>query len=514
MAIHTFAAIYIGSYEVSLKIFELSSKKKLHGIDYVRRRIEMGKDVYSTGAIGYELVDVLCGTLREYLQIAGEYRAEHCEAYAAAVLRYAENDLFVLDQIRLRTGLSVHVLSNSEHRFINYKALAIREEFEDMIRTSAAMVDVGGAGMQITIFSEGKVVTTQHLVIGTLRLREQLAHKSGSLTQYERQVEEMVVREIEGFRELYMGEQTVEHLIIAGDYISELVRKVEKNRDQRTVDVQKVIRYLEHLGKRSLKQIAEELELASESDELMIPYLIICKCLAERLGASSLWVPGAMVSDGIACEYAEKNRLYKPSHDFDKDILSASRSMAARYQNYFPHIDMLVETSLLIYDAMKKEHGLGKRERLLLQVAAILHDCGKYISFSNAPRCAHDIILASEILGLSHLERMIVADVVLYHTVELPAYGELADRLDRGSYLVVAKLSAILRVANAMDRSHRQKIRNVRAQVKEKEKELVITLETTEDIALERSLFAAKAGYFERIFSIKPVIREKRIYQP
>ena len=126
MAIHTFAAIYIGSYEVSLKIFELSAKKKIRDIDYVRSRIELGADAYSKGSIGYELVEALCDTLREFAQIMKEYRVDAYEAYASAVLRDVDNELFILDQIRLRTGLTVHVLSNSEHRFISYKSVAMR----------------------------------------------------------------------------------------------------------------------------------------------------------------------------------------------------------------------------------------------------------------------------------------------------------------------------------------------------------------------------------------------------
>ena len=64
--IHTFAAIYIGSYEVSIKIFEISGKKKIRDIDYIRSRIELGRDAYSKGSIGYELVEALCDTLAEY----------------------------------------------------------------------------------------------------------------------------------------------------------------------------------------------------------------------------------------------------------------------------------------------------------------------------------------------------------------------------------------------------------------------------------------------------------------
>lgn len=82
--------------------------------------------------------------------------------------------------------------------------------------------------------------------------------------------------------------------------------------------------------------------------------------------------------------------------------------------------------------------------------------------------------------------------------------------MDCRSYMVVAKLAAILKVANAMDRSHRQKFKNVKAVIKNKQ--LVITIESMNDIALEKGLLAAKADSFEGIFGLKPVIKEKRVY--
>lgn len=508
--IHTFAAIYIGSYEVSIKIFEISAKKKIRTIDYIRSRIELGRDAYSKGSIGYELAEALCDTLAEYKKIMDSYRVDSYEAYAAAAFRDAENELFIIDQIRIRTGLVVRVLSNSEHRFISYKSVAMREEFENMIQKGAAVLDAGGGGMQITVFSEGKVVTTQHLALGTMKMREQLARKSSNIAQYELQIEELVDKELEVFKAMYLEDVKVKYLIIIGDYISEISKNVEKNREENTIEVSRFLKYIKKLDKKTLEQISEELNLSNESDALVIPYMMIFKCMAENIGADSLWVPGTNVSDGIAFDYAEKNHMIKVAHDFEADVLSAAKNLSERYLSFTPHIDALTQMATSIYDAMKKVHGLGKRERLLLQVAAILHDCGKYISFANGPSCSYDIIMASEIIGLTHLEREIVANTVLYNTWQLPAYEDVAEKLDHDSYITVAKLSAILRVSNAMDRSHKQKFKNVKVTVKGRE--LVITIETLDDIALEKSLFASKTSYFESVFSIKPVIRVKRVY--
>ena len=77
--------------------------------------------------------------------------------------------------------------------------------------------------------------------------------------------------------------------------------------------------------------------------------------------------------------------------------------------------------------------------------------------------------------------------------------------------MIVAKLAAILKIANAMDRSHKQKFKNVKASLKDKE--LIITIEAMESIVLEKGLFSAYADSFEEIFSVKPTIKEKRIFQ-
>ena len=72
----------------------------------------------------------------------------------------------------------------------------------------------------------------------------------------------------------------------------------------------------------------------------------------------------------------------------------------------------------------------------------------------------------------------------------------------------MAKLTAILRIANGLDRSHKQKFKNVKATLKDRE--LILTVDTKEDITLEKGLFSDRAQFFEEVFNVQPVIRQKR----
>ena len=147
MAIKTFASIYIGSFEVSMKIFEFSSKKSIRTIDNVDARLDLGKDSFVNRNLGYEIVDQLCDILSQFKEIMQGYKVDDYEIYTSSVLRDSSNALFVLDQIHLRTGFTVNVISNSEHRFLSYKSVAGQARFEGIVSHHAA-VNIGG-GMRL-----------------------------------------------------------------------------------------------------------------------------------------------------------------------------------------------------------------------------------------------------------------------------------------------------------------------------------------------------------------------------
>lgn len=444
MALKTFAAIDVGSFELAMKIFEISPRAGLREIDDIRHRIDLGTDTYTTGKISNERINELCEVLKEFKEIMRTYKVNAYRAYATSALRETENRLIILDMIKNRTGLDIEVLSNSEQRFLDYKAIASKGEgFQKIIEKGTAIVDIGGGSVQISLFDNDSLITTQNIRLGVLRMRERILSMQVKPSQYEKLIEEIVDNQLEILKKMYFKDRVIE-------------------------------------------------------------------CMNAKL----LWAPGVTLCDGMVYEYAEGNRLISPEHDFEKDILACVANISKRYMGSKKRSESVENIALTIFDSMKKIHGLGKRERLLLQIAAKLYDCGKYISMTSVGECSYSIIMATEIIGLSHLEREMVANIVKYNRIDFPYYHENGEQLgmDLASYLKVAKLTAILKLSNGLDRSHKQKFKTIKATLHEQEQELVLSVDTAADITLEKGLIKPKAKFFEEVYSIRPVIRQKRNY--
>jgi hypothetical protein len=134
MAVTTFAAIDIGSYNVSMEIFEITKKNGLRSLTTVRQSMELGRDTYTKRRITSNSLKELTAILRDYSRIMKEYGVTAYRACAKSAFREARNLQLVQEHIRNKTGISVEVLSNAEQRFLGYKALASRgEQFERTI---------------------------------------------------------------------------------------------------------------------------------------------------------------------------------------------------------------------------------------------------------------------------------------------------------------------------------------------------------------------------------------------
>ncbi len=512
MGVKTFAAIDVGSFELAMKIFEFSSKGGMKEIEHIRHKLDLGTDTYTTGKIGFAKMNELCEILCAFKKVMDAYRVVGYQAYGTSAVRETQNTAVILEQVERRTGIRVDILSNSEQRFLDYKSIALKGDgFQKIIADSTAIVDIGGGSMQVSLFDKDKLIATQNMRLGVLRLQERLHRLNCKPSQQEALIEEMVSSQLALFKKLYLKDRNINNIIVVDDYLSQLVHKRMLGEGDFYVDSNAYEVFMDKLRNHSQLQLAAALGLEDEEVPLLFISAVIVRQFSRLLDAKLLWAPGVTLCDGIAYEYAEKNKLIPITHDFEQDIVACALNISKRYMGSKKREETLEGIALTIFDSMKKVHCLGKRERLLLRLAALLHDCGKYISLSNLAECSYRIIISTEMIGLSHTEREIIANVVKYnHSPFTYEQRFMENQLsDRQAYLVVAKLTAILRVANGLDRSHKQKFKDIKAVLKDGQ--LILTVNTDADITLERGLFSEKADFFEEVFSVRPVIRQKRL---
>ncbi|MDO5132222.1 MAG: HD domain-containing protein [Eubacteriales bacterium] len=525
-----FGAIDVGSHEMELKVFELSRKGGIRQVDDIVHLIDLGTDTYNDGRIGFAHVAEVKRILLDFKKTMNMYGIRDYRAYATSAFRDMENASLVLQQIEQETGIRIEILANSEQRFLDYKSIASRgEAFSRVISKSTAIVDVGGGSIQISLFEKDRLVLTQNLQLGVLRIQEQL-HRIGAGSRKTRTlVEEMVNSQLYVFEKLYLEGRKIRNLIVVDDYISEVVSGIrygfqtkapetpETVRDTGTirdtgtsVSAEEFHRFMNNLETNSRTELAQQLGLEDDNVPLLQISAIIVRCIADRTGAELLWFPCVTLCDGIVYEFAEERRYLRSAHDFEQDILACADQISRRYRGSEERSGTIGGIALRIFESTKKLHGMGGREKLLLQLAATLHDCGKYISMTNLAQCGYNIIKSTEIIGISQVEQEIVANVVRFNHEQF-AFKKLMSEesaLDEASCMTIARLTAILRVANALDRSHRRKFSDL--QIRNQDRKMIITVETPADISLEKGLFGERAEFFEEVFGLRPVIKQKK----
>ena len=521
MAVTIFAAIDVGSHETSMRIYEISKKYGVHEIEYVLHTARLGLETYSTKHISYTTIDKLCNILNGFSEKMKEYDIHDYMIIATSALREADNNLIVLDQVKQRTGFLIKILSNSEQRYLCYKSLALKENsFHSLIKDGTLLVDVGGGSIQLSLYDKKTLIATQNIMLGSLRIQEVLQDMQYKTDNYQNLVYDYIAHGLHTFVQLYLKSRKVKNIIALGNQLQSFVKYMtlhnfgtlksadDKYEKRNCVNRIEFDDFYKSITSKTPDELAKELNTSLDKASLLLPIAMIYRNILEETDAGQIWISKMTICDGMAADFAEKKEKIAPAFNFTDGILSTARNIAARYRADEAHYRNVEKNCLLLFDAVKKLNNLTKHDRLLLQISAILHNCGNFINMNAVGENSYKIVMSTEIIGLSHKERMMVAYMVRYLDSSFPKYAEISDVFSQQEFIKIAKLNSILLLADAMDRSHKQKFANTTVYLRGSN--LFITGKTLYDITLEQGIFDNTSDFFEELYGIKPVLKQKK----
>lgn len=498
-----FASITVGLQTLVLKIADLT---KMSLVDYVKADVSIGADIYNHHMIEFNTVDQACRQLAGFVQIMNDYGVREYRAVAASSVKEARNAEYIKEQIRIKTGLNLTWLANAEERFLHNQAVAYNSDrFNELIQKGTMLIDIGSGSMQLTVYNAGHFVFSRNIKLGPLRIRELLGDLESKTGDYVEIMEDYIRSKIGGYHQFAPKEIKVQKFVLVGTDLRAFKHMFLGGRID-TLTRERFVELYHHILKIPPQILAKEYKVPYESATQLLPSVMILKKTLELTGAKSITLSDADLADGLIVHELLEMRKKVLDHSFTEDIIVSARNIANRYNCDPEHIMVVERFALHLFDRLRRLHGLDKRDRLLLQLAAILQDTGSYIDMNAHYVHSYYIIQSSEIIGISELERDLVATIARYHSAETPSINNTAfRRLPESSRLVAAKLAALLRIADALDDSRQQKVERIAVSMKKDQ--VTITARSDDDLSLEKQTFNDKSAYFEEVFGLKPILR-------
>ncbi|MDR1909535.1 MAG: HD domain-containing protein [Spirochaetaceae bacterium] len=503
------AILEIGSTGIRLLIAEISAGRKWKVLDQAGRPVALGKDVFTSGEVSRESLLECLLVLRNYQELIATWgiREENVRVIATSAVRAARNrDIFV-DRVRHETGFLLNIVEGLEENRLMYLAVryALKNDLPLFRRGNAMIIDVGGGSTEIMLLRRGKMVSAHSLRLGTIRIGQQFRLTADALKSRARYLKDSVRNTVE-FLSAEMDLSRVSVVVIAGSDARFLAarRGKELNRDCWTLEREDYLRFVEEIRDYSPEDCVRNLQIPYADADGFVPGNLVYRFFLERTSASSVAVPNLSIREGLIIDMAQGVDP-ELEEDFFSQIIASAVNLGRKYRFDEAHNLHVAMLCMALFDALAKEHGMNRRERMMLEAAASIHDIGSFIKGSGHHRHGQYIVVNSEIFGLHREELEIIGNVIRYHRGSPPSESDINYiALDREDRILVLKMASLLRLADALDRGHTQHIQSIR--VERRNKTILIHTEGNLDLSSERLGLAEKADVFQDVFGYTVIL--------
>ena len=504
------AAIDIGTNSFHMIIVKLKENGSFEIIDRVKEVIRLGEG--SGGNLKYiseSSTQRAIESLKRFKAIAESHNAS-IRAVATSAVREANNRNEFISEVFQKTGLNIEVISGYEEARLIYLGIL---KAVPVYSKKSLVIDIGGGSTEFLIGQDGMALLIGSIKIGAVRLTnkffpdfissekrvEECRHwVNGELYQILNSIKKEEFKVCVGSSGTIM---TIGLMIHAkrnvGVTTQTILNNFEFTKDELN-EVEKEILYSKSLSKRK-KLVA----LDEKRAEIITAGIIILSSIFDFLKIEKMIISGYSLREGIIIDSIQKlfpNSLNANLHEIRK---SSVNNLAENFRYDREHSIHVSKLALKIFDDLQQLHKLGNEYREYLEAASILHDIGYHISHTNHHHHSSYIIKNSELLGFNELEINIISQTARYHRKSHPKNSHLDyAKLSEKNKTVVKTLSSILRIADSLDRIHKQNVIGVEAVKRSSKVHFNITAKEGGDLSIELWNLERRKILFEETFDV------------
>ncbi len=497
-------AIDIGSNGIRMSVTRCTARGNIENVVTQREAVRLGADVFAGGIISQANIDRVTAAIRGFKDIFEMCGAQRVRAVATSAMREAKNARVLIEKVRRETGIEIEVIGGDEEARLIYLAVA---NVIDISKKPTLMIDIGGGSVETTFVVRGNVVASESTPTGSVRLLQRMNDKKLSPKLFQRLVREYAKELRHGLKKEITGRSLKQSIGTGGNIetFGDLRGLLLGKSDTSFITRKELDKIIQILNNSSLEKRITQFCLRPDRADVIIPAGIILQSILREAKVAKVLIPRVGLREGVILDLARaatKSNGIRSLREERTRLHTLAVAIGRRFNFNEAHAERVMQFSGYLFDATRGLHKLNGRNRLLLEIAALLHDIGHCVSIENHHKHSFYLLKETPFVGLAAREKLLVALIARYHRGGPPKNDhEIYATLSREEQQVVNRLSAILRIAEALDKQHDGHVRRVA--LRRRSNKIFLKLIMRKRALVERWAVEESKKLFESVFNVK-----------
>lgn len=493
--------IDIGTHSIKLFIAE-KDESDIKILESLKNVVPLGNDTFFKGRISRETINRTVAILEKYGEKLKEYSVTNVKVIATTAIREAANRDVLIDTVYRRTGFTIEVLTVGD--VIYYIDAYLYQKLKDKypIHTKNLMIaELGAGSLDVSVMAQGFTLMSVGLPIGTMRIKQLLGKLDGSIRENYEAVAEKVDNEF-AFLKREMPPISIDDIILIDEtyssYLSKMLLNNKPTNSFFKLSEADTDELLNKVQDRKIEDISGEYKIPLETAEIFPGYAIILNTFVKLSGNKNIHILEVSLSEAVL---ADMILDFEISQKYNKtnQLISISNAICRKFNVDIKHAQQVADLSDILFDNVKESLGLKKGDSLYLLLASYLHDVGMFVYNRAHHKHSEYIVSNLNLFRLNSEEIKVIACCGRYHRKGTPAATHfLYNSLPKDKQVLVKKLSSIVRITNALDCSHKQKVKDLKVKFN-RAQDITVTVSVTGNFLLEKIEFMENKEMFEEV---------------